>query len=153
MKKMNQLLLAPKAETAGNNGGQAATAPVGAPQVNAEDNKPIAATLSVEEQLKEVTAKLTQAQAQLAKAGVSTDMEPQVIARMRMGLSREDAIVCTRRHILSEQVVQRAAKEAKPIVVYQSDGKTVDERASKLATDGARNSFMQAALVEAGAAV
>ena len=151
MKKLNNILLAPKAETAGNIGGDKALAPVGAPQINTEDNK-VEAVLTPEQELAQVKAKLADAQRQLARAGVTADIEPQVLARMRMGLSREDAIVCTRRHILSEQVTERALKEVKPVVIFKEDGKTVDERASKLATDGARNNFMSAALVEAGGA-
>ena len=99
--------------------------------------------LTAEQELSLVKEQLKSANARLARAGVGENIEPQVAARMRMGLSREDAIVCTRREALSEQAV----KESLEIVVKGEDGK-VDEKA----TAGARNSFLAAALVEAGGA-
>lgn len=148
MLKMNRTLLAPRVETGGNLN-------LNQPKPDDQQNKPV--TPSPEEEIALLKAQLSEANQKLAKAGVSKDIEPMVAARMRMGLSREDAIVCSRRHVLSEQAIKEA-DSLKPVVVMKEievDGKMVkvkDEAESKKATAGQRNAFLADRLVEAGSA-
>ena len=50
-------------------------------------------------------AQLAAAEAKLVRAGVSPEIEALVAQKMRMGLSREDAMVCARRQVLHDAVV------------------------------------------------
>jgi hypothetical protein len=53
----------------------------------------------------ELKAQLKAAEAKLVRAGVSPEIEALVAQKIRMGLSREDAMVCARRQVLHDAVV------------------------------------------------
>ena len=90
--KMNQILLAPRMETS----------VASAPKVNAADNVP-EVELTPDQQIAALQAELTKVKSQLAKSGMTKDLEEKVIEKMRAGLSREQAIECARRQQLYDE--------------------------------------------------
>ena len=98
-------------------------------------------------ELASVKQQLDRAQNLMLSAGLAMpETEPLVVAKMRAGLSRQDAIVCARRQVLYDQAIAEADKITSDI---KGEGEKFEKlRAADIASK--RGLFLSTKLVEAG---
>lgn len=75
--------------------------------------------LTPAQELEAVKAQLRAAEMKLASAGITKDLEPMVLDKVRAGLSREQAFECARRQALYDKAWTDSVKEKDPAVAKE----------------------------------